>query len=68
MDNNTRHATSSAEPRNWDASNVQQFSYPNPSVETAYSTMNMAAKLAELNNKIGRRYSFDDNGGGYEGL
>ncbi len=34
----------------------------------SYSLMELSAKMNEEGQKLGRRYSFDDNGGGYQGL
>ena len=34
----------------------------------SYSLMEISIKMNEEGLKLGRRYSFDDNGGGYKGL
>lgn len=33
-----------------------------------YSLMELSVKMNEEGLRLGRRYSFDDNGGGYQGL
>ncbi|HYK55142.1 MAG TPA: hypothetical protein VEV15_01600 [Flavisolibacter sp.] len=33
-----------------------------------YSLMEISIRMNEEGQKLGRRYSFDDNGGGYKGL
>jgi hypothetical protein len=69
MKRNERHPDQGVEARAI-ASTTLNLSYnPNQWEGYSYSTMELSVlKMNEDGLKIGRRFSFDDNGGSYQGL
>jgi len=69
MKNNKRHSESSTELMTLTPDTLRVAYKKSVSDTYTYTVSDLLAlKAKEETSKIGRRYSFDDNGGGYEGL
>ena len=68
MKGNKRRQQNGAEERATALAEPQPSYYSTPSNAYNYSMTLIASKLIDESLKISRRYSFDDNGGGYQGL
>jgi len=69
MKSSKRPTESSAEVRVLISENPLHIAYYETSFTAIYAVPELkAVKNQEVNAKLGRRFSFDDNGGGYQGL
>jgi hypothetical protein len=67
MKSNERHPEAGTEARTL-SDTVNYTHHSAKSKPYSYSLMELSIKMNEEGRKLGRRYSFDDNGGGYKGL
>jgi hypothetical protein len=69
MKRNERHQQNGVEERAVVSTETLHLDHYSAQLNTySYSMTVAATRQIEENLKIGRRYSFDDNGGGYQGL